>query len=322
MIPFLKTEGSVTLHYNGKTATIAKGDGRFDAIVLAIRENRTSDVIELADNDLYFTKQGLKVQDGVLQIEGEDMPAELSARIMGYKEENLPITSLLAFWANLKQNPSFNSRAMLFKFLENKGHSITEDGHFCGYRGVTEDLKDRHTGKFDNSPGSVCIVPRESVDDNPDNTCSTGLHVGGYEYAKDFARGGKLVLVKVNPKDVVAVPNDYNGQKMRVCRFEVLKEATDILAKNVVSADGGDYDEELATFEFDMDQDDSFDDLRSESARDADEETGISRLVKRLDAKHNLLSPKRKKSSYKNNYAKRGPDGKFIAKKKTARKAK
>src|ERR1039458_6781065 len=116
MIPFLKTEGSVTLHYNGKTATIAKGDARFDAIALAIRENRTADVIELADNESYFTKQGLKVQDGVLQLEGEDMPLELSQRIMGYKEENLPLTSLLAFWAKLKQNPSFNSRKQLFKF--------------------------------------------------------------------------------------------------------------------------------------------------------------------------------------------------------------
>jgi hypothetical protein len=31
-------------------------------------------------------------------------------------------------------------------------------------------------------------------------------------------------MVKVNPADVVAVPTDYNGTKMRVCRFEVLEE--------------------------------------------------------------------------------------------------
>ncbi len=318
MIPFLRTEGSITLHYNGKTATIAKGDARFELFKLAISENRTADVIELADNELYFTKQGLKVQDGVLQLDGEDMPLELSQRILGYKEENLPITSLLAFWENLKKNPSFNSRAMLFKFLENKGHSLTEDGCFIGYRGVTSDLKDRHSGKFDNSPGSVCAVPRESVDDNPNNTCSYGLHVGGYEYAKDFGRGGKLVLVKVNPADVVAVPNDYNGQKMRVCRFEVLKEATDIVDKNVVSADGGDYYEEVDFGNEDFDEN-WFDDLgNDDEAGDFGAETQEA-----PSRKHNLLSHKRPKSRYKNNHAFRGKDGKFISKnKKAARKAK
>jgi len=30
------------------------------------------------------------------------------------------------------------------------------------------------------------------------------------------------VLVKVNPKDVVSVPVDYNNTKMRVCRYEVI----------------------------------------------------------------------------------------------------
>ena len=321
MVPFMLTKGSVTLHFDGKTKVIAKGDARFDSIVLAIRENRTDDVIKIADNEAFFTKQGLKVQDGILQLDGEDMPLELSDRIMGYKENNLPVTSLLAFWENLKKNPSFNSRKQLFKFLENKGHSLTPDGHFIGYRGVTDDFKDKHTRTFNNSPGSICEVPRESVDDNPDNTCSYGLHVGGYEYAKDF--GPKLVLVKVNPKDVVAVPNDYNGQKMRVCRFEVLKEATGLLDKNVVSSDGSDYDEE---FQDEEAENDAFlDSCEIDYFEGMEELDGQDGLLSK--PKHNLLSPKRPKSSYKNNHAKRGPDGKFIArakkaKKKLARKAK
>ena len=82
------------------------------------------------------------------------------------------------------------------------------------------------TGKWDNSPGAVCEINRELVDDNPTNTCSTGLHVACFGYAKDF--GEKLVEVKVNPADVVCVPIDYNNTKMRVCRFEVLAECTDM----------------------------------------------------------------------------------------------
>lgn len=286
MVSFIVLNGSVTLMYDGQTKVIAKGDARFPEVLKAIREKRLSDLPELVDNELFFTKQGLKVQDGLLQLDGEEMPTELSSRIMAYKENNLPITSLLAFWDNLKKNPSFNSRKQLFRFLENKGHSLTEDGCFIGYRGVTEDFKDKHTRSFDNRPGSKCSIARELVDDNPDNTCSRGLHVGGYEYAKDFGQGGKLVLVKVNPKDVVAVPNDYNGQKMRVCAFEVISEADQIIDAVV------------------------FGDVKPLPKHETQ-----ARPVT-LEGKINNLSPKRKLQSYANNHAKRGKDGKFIAKKK------
>lgn len=284
MVSFILNKGSLTLIYDGTTKVIAKGDARFDAVIGAIRENRLDDIPEIADNELFFERQGVKVKDGVLQLDGEEMPTELSSRIMAYKENRLPITSLLAFWENLKQNPSFNSRQQLFKFLENKGHSLTPDGCFIGYRGVREDFKDIHSGTFDNRPGQICEIPREQVDDNPNNTCSHGLHVGSFGYAKDFARG-KLVLVKVNPRDVVAVPNDYNGQKMRVCRFEVVKEA-DAMVEAVVFGD--------------------VKPLPKHKTQDR---------PLTLAGKVNNLKP-RSKSSYKNNHAKRGPDGKFIPKAK------
>jgi len=34
------------------------------------------------------------------------------------------------------------------------------------------------------------------------------------------------IEAKVNPAYVVSVPYDYSGMKMRVCKFEVLKEVT------------------------------------------------------------------------------------------------
>lgn len=247
MVTFLVTNNSITLHYDGKTKTVTQGDDRFEKVLTLIRENKLDEIPEVVETERYFARQGLELKDGLLHVEGEAMPHELSGRILSYKEHNLPFDSLLKFWDLLKQNPSFNSRKQLFKFLENKGHSITPDGHFVGYRGVTEDFKDRHTKQFDNKPGSILEMPRDQVDDNPNNTCSFGFHVGGYDYAKDFAGGGKLVLVKVNPKDVVAVPTDYNGQKMRVCRFEVLEEVKDVLTSPVYD-DSSDDDSEGTNF--------------------------------------------------------------------------
>ena len=258
MINYLFTNNSITLHYDGKTKVVAKDDTRFTKVLAAIRENRLTDIPEIVETERYFERQGLTLVEGLLHVAGEAMPVELSNRILAYKEANIPFDSLLKFWDNLKLNPSFNSRKQLFKFLENKGHSLTEDGSFIGYRGVTEDFKDKHTKQFDNKPGSICEMARELVDDNPDNTCSHGFHVGGYEYAKDFASGGKLVLVKVNPKDVVAVPNDYNGQKMRVCKFEVLAEVNDIISDVVYGrgefVDNTDDFEDDETYEEDEDQ--------------------------------------------------------------------
>jgi hypothetical protein len=299
----LLTNGAITLHYEDKTKVVAAGDERFAKVLQAIREEKWSTIPEIVEPELYFKSQGLDLVDGLVVVRGEAMPPELNARIAAYQANKIPFKSLLKFWENLKLNPSFNSRQQLFKFLENKGHSITEDGCFIGYRGVTEDFKDRHTRTMSNAIGSICEMPREMVDDNPDNTCSHGLHVGGYEYAKDFGSNGKLVMVKVNPKDVVAVPNDYNGQKMRVCKFEVLKETTEFLQKHVVAADGAediDLDEEFAEFE----EEDFFEhdemlceDCQAEEEYQAEPVKAISKL------------------RYKNNHAKRGPDGKFIAKK-------
>lgn len=302
--------GSLTLQYDGQTKLLSSGDERFPKVLLALKENRFDDVKEIVEPERYFKRQGLDLDEGLVTVSGESMPSELNDRILEYQEQGLPFDSLLKFWDNLKKNPSFNSRQQLFKFLSNNGHSITADGYFIGYRGVTEDFKDKHSRSWDNSPGSICEMSRGLVDDNPNNTCSHGLHVGGYEYAKDF--GPKLVMVKVNPRDVVAVPNDYNGQKMRVCRFEVLSEAQAILEETVVSEDGSEYefDDEVGHF---LDQDES-EDTNTYTFDGA-------KAVARGNAKlfNDVLKHKQR---YANNHAKRGPDGKFIAKKKNKSKSK
>ena len=222
MVNYLILDGSMVLNFNGKTQVLSSSDSRYEDVLDCIREERLDDIPSVVDLEKGFEGTGIELRDGLL-YEGENaFPAGLSTRILKYKDQKLPYTSLLAFWDNLKKNPSYNARQMMFAFLEHNGHPFTEDGCFIAYRGVSEDFKDVHTGKFDNKPGSVCEMPRDAVDDNPNNTCSAGLHVACFEYAKGF--GVKLVEVKVNPKDVVCVPTDYNGTKMRTCKFEVIQE--------------------------------------------------------------------------------------------------
>lgn len=213
-------DNSIVVNTGGRTTVLAKGDARFSEVVKCIRENRLADIPEILNTEAAFAKKGLILRDGLLYMGEDALPESLSNRVLRLVEEGLPIEIMVNFWNNLKDNPSFNARKMLYKFLEHNGHPLTEDGCFIAYRGVSEDFKDIHSGKFDNNVGSVCEMSRAGVDDNPNNTCSTGLHVACFDYAKGF--GPQLVEVKVNPKDVVAVPVDYNGTKMRVCKFEVV----------------------------------------------------------------------------------------------------
>ena len=104
---------------------------------------------------------------------------------------------------------------------------------------------------FDNSVGSTCEVPRGKVNGNREHHCAAGLHVGAFDYAKSYGGinlddnegdgGNKLMICKVNPRDVVSVPNDCRCQKLRCCKYEVVSEFEDLL-KSVVHMTKDDID--------------------------------------------------------------------------------
>lgn len=251
-INYMITNESVIVNYEGRTEAVSSSDARFEKILTAIKENRLSDIPAIVEeNERLFTGR-LSLVDGLVHVDSQPLPFELSARILAFKEQGLPFDALVKFWDNLKLNSSFNARKMLFQFLEHNGHPLTQDGEFIAYRGVTNEFTDLHTGKFDNSPGKVCQVDRSEVDDNPNNTCSNGLHVACFNYAKDF--GPKLIEVKVNPADVVCVPVDYNGTKMRVCKFEVIQECANIRTEQLYEAPKSITYEELNDSEFDNEE--------------------------------------------------------------------
>lgn len=76
----------------------------------------------------------------------------------------------------------------------------------------------------------VVSMPRERVTPSRHTTCSNGLHVGALPYMNVIG-GGHTLLIRVCPEDVVAIPSDYNNQKMRCCRYEILGEVKEEKAK-------------------------------------------------------------------------------------------
>ena len=146
---------------------------------------------------------------------------------------------ILNFIEKLMFNPSKNSVDQLYTFLSYKSLPLTETGNIIAYKGVNADYYSKHGNKNTivitgvvnengcilNKIGETIEVARNCVDDNKDNHCSNGLHVGSYDYAKDWAgNNGHLMMVEFNPCDAVSVPTDCNFQKLRTSKYKVIGE--------------------------------------------------------------------------------------------------
>ena len=189
---------------------------------------------------------------------GEDMQVHYGERIMhnaltrrmiDMMQEGFDVKPMVAFMENLMKNPSKTAVEELYEFLEKNNLPLTPDGYFLAYKRVRDDFKDFHSNTMDNSVGKVVEVPRNEVDDNRDHECSYGLHFCSLEYLKHFHGGtGVIVLVKVNPADVVAFPKDYGYTKGRTAKYEVLaihsKGEDEEAFKGSVNTDYAEMDEE------------------------------------------------------------------------------
>lgn len=242
------SEDALTVTVNCKPHAVRKDNPNYDAIITAIKNNDGDEVVRLINFNSRVESDRQLFEDYLRSIDSDDEfdISEYSIKFNGEElsdvlvdklrqiydvgiEEHLP--RYVLFLKNLYENPSYQSVQELFGFLNRNGLPITEDGHFLAYKTVRNNYYDKHSGTVDNSVGNLIEMPRHKVDDNRDNTCSNGFHVGSWEYA---GTGGwynssedRVLLCKVNPRDAVSVPSDHSDQKLRVCRYEVVGEYED-----------------------------------------------------------------------------------------------
>lgn len=229
----LITPQNITIMFTeGNPVMVNRSDTRFEAALTAIRLRNYDLLLTMLDKPAQIkehTKGKFVVNDGVVVIDGEELPVELSDKLLEFVDSKTETRALENFWNNLKRNPSEESKRDLFRFMRANKMPITESGCFVAYKKVREDYMDFYTRKISNKPGKVIKFERKDVNADRSQTCSFGLHVAAFEYADKHYHGGAGVLleVEVNPKDVVAVPPDYREQKMRVCRYRVLGLGTE-----------------------------------------------------------------------------------------------
>ncbi len=191
--------------------------------------------------------------DGFLFYDDEPVRKVITNRIVQMLKENWDHKPMLKFLENLYENVSNRAVNEFYDWIQHKGLAITPDGCILGYKGVavyegvnqddmngnplTEgDLVDKYTGNsYRNNVGDEVSMKRRKVDDNCNNGCGTGLHAGTFEYASEWAgSSGKVVLVKIDPRDVVSIPVDCDFQKLRCSKYTVVDVAREIIETAVV----------------------------------------------------------------------------------------
>jgi len=176
-------------------------------------------------NSLFAKYETVEVKNGLLYVDGDVVDSVVSDRLIQMLSNEVDVLPVLKFVYRLRLNPSSRAVNELYTFLEHKCLPFTESGTFLAYKAVRPNYHDKHSGRFDNSVGNVLEMPRNKVDDNKDVGCSYGFHAGTLEYASGFAgMGDKIVLVEIDPADVVSIPTDCEFQKLRTCRYKVVEE--------------------------------------------------------------------------------------------------
>lgn len=245
-------DGNITITWRSRTYSVGKSHPKYISIVEVLKQGeRFGRLDNMLDIAKAVSRGGVTVNEfGEVFYNGAQIHTVLAKKIGELVRANMPYDPFVRFMENLMQNPSQRSIDELYGFLEHQGMPITTDGCFIAYKGITEDWKDKHTKQFDNSIGAVNEMPRENVDPNQYQTCSYGFHVGTHAYAKDFAGAdGRLVLVKVNPRDAVSVPADHDASKLRVCRYEVIEVCDKLLEQPLYVRPGEITPEQLADFD-------------------------------------------------------------------------
>jgi len=228
-VPFMWVDGNLTVILKNKAHQVIPDHTNYKLIMDALSSNATEDeLLELVDIEkavASFSDGQVAIVNGKVMFEGEEVHGSISKRIIEFMSKGLPFQPLVKFLENLMDNPSMQSQQELYDFLEHENLPITEDGCFLAYKAVKSDFKDKWRGTFDNSVGQVCEMRRAKVDDNRSQGCSAGLHAGALNYVANYGNvdaGDNIVIVKINPEDVVSVPSDCNCEKLRTCKYEVV----------------------------------------------------------------------------------------------------
>lgn len=234
---------SLTIFYSDLTSVAVPGaHPKYQEIAEALLHNADEATVqELVDTtkplrEFAVLSERVSIRGKKLYFDGDRIKGTVTKHIVRMvRSGDTRAAALVAFLEKVATNPSQSSRDALYRWLADREFTITSDGDFLAYKGVTREGLSinsgrawvdgvEHRGQIPNAVGAVVTMPRLQVNDNREVRCSRGLHAGTWGYAHAFAQGMTL-MVRINPRDVVSVPDCSQFQKLRVCRYVVVEAA-------------------------------------------------------------------------------------------------
>ena len=228
---YIQTGKGVTLFFGAKPVPVDQSHLYYNEILEQLKSGNPdikkvlelSDVPEAIKGKLFGD---VTVTDGEIYYRNKPVHNTLTAKMINLMKEGWDIAIWANFLNNVMKNPSQVAINELYLFLEKAQMPLTPDGHFLAFKKVRNDYTSIYDGKTDNGIGTKPSMPREEVDSDRDRTCSRGLHFCAHDYLSHFGNtsDSRVVIVKINPADVVAIPSDYANAKGRAWTYEVIGE--------------------------------------------------------------------------------------------------
>lgn len=236
---------------DGSAQNIASDHANFKVIasLLLSEEYETEDeIIELVsipnaivksiDNAIagkYLMPGKVVLNAGVIYYDGVPIHSALTDKMLSVLSASGNIDPWCMLMEKLYQNPTAAARDEMYDWISGCKMPITDQGDLVAYKRVRDDYMDCHSGTILNAIGTtVQLESRSKVDPNRRNLCSVGLHFCSPTYLNSFYNNaGKILILTVNPADVVAIPTDYNFAKGRTWKYTVVSELFQDEAKNI-----------------------------------------------------------------------------------------
>lgn len=225
---YFKDDKQLTVHFaNGDVAVWSATNPEMPHI-LELCKNAQWGEIEILHNvnKAIMKSKSVVVEKDTMKIDGvtvvnTDTPIMKFIKILQEKGViDSEINRIKPFLENMFKNPFIDAVQEIYDYCKAMDFEITDDGCFLAYKNVRSDLG----SIFDNGATKHKIGEYTEVkmyDTERTNTCSKGLHFCSKSYLQHYV-GEVTIIVKINPRDVVSIPVDYNFAKGRCRKYLVV----------------------------------------------------------------------------------------------------
>jgi hypothetical protein len=239
----LLTNGTLTviLDSGAEILTARNDHPRWTDIIAAFKaqnENLLRGLLSMKAVMEIYSNGDLTIDGTGVLFQGRPLHGVDVDRVLAFQRDGLPYRPIANYIGRCRKNTSQRAIVELYSWLEHRHITLTPDGKFIGYKGVRGNFYSVYgntetrvqmgvtdsEGHILNEIGKTIEIDRSCVSDDFRNPCGPGLHVGSLAYANGW--GQRVILVEVDPADVVSIPSDCDCQKLRCCKYRVVGEYT------------------------------------------------------------------------------------------------